>query len=182
MLLLCEERRGLTAIEEAIAAFPEFAGATRDQFALVSELVDHGGLALFELDAAGNVVTEADTEGLTENEIDDLVASFAYETTEVGRAVAERLNPAHRFAALVEAAPEREPLYRALLSFLREKHSFADVDSYVRSEEGAKVLAQAGVAGMQPSVFVDKLERAGMVAFFHGWQTTEAGRAILNAA
>lgn len=67
-------------------------GATRDQFALVSELVDHGGLALFELDAAGNVVTEADTEGLTENEIDDLVASFAYETTEVGRAVAERLN------------------------------------------------------------------------------------------
>lgn len=65
---------------------------------------------------------------------------------------------------------------------MREKHSFADVDSYVRSEEGAKVLAQAGVAGMQPSVFVDKLERAGMVAFFHGWQTTEAGRAILNAA
>lgn len=182
VLLFCEERRGLTAIEEAIAAFPEFAGATRDQFALVSELVDHGGLTLFELDAAGNVVTEADTEGLTENEIDDLVASFAYETTEVGRAVAERLNPAHRFAALVEAAPEREPLYRALLSFLREKHSFAEVDSYVRSDEGAKVLAQAGVAGMQPSVFVDKLERAGMVAFFHGWQTTEAGRAILNAA
>lgn len=182
VLLLCEERRGLTAIEEAIAALPEFAGATRDQFALVSELVDHGGLTLFELDAAGNVVTEADMEGLTENEIDDLVASFAYETTEVGCAVAERLNPIRRFAALIEAAPEREPLYMALLSFLREKHSFADVDSYVRSEEGAKVLAQAGVMGMQPSVFVDKLERAGVVAFLHGWQTTEAGRAILNAA
>lgn len=179
-LLFCETRRRLSEVEEAMAAFPEFKSATRDQFALITELVDHYGLAFYELDAAGNVVTEADKEGLTENEVDDLVVEFAYETTEVGRAVAERLDPRRRFAELVAAAPEREPLYRALMDLLREKRSFAEVDTYVRSAEGAAVLAEAGVGGMQPSVFVDKLERAGVLLYDGGWQTTEAGVEVLD--
>lgn len=179
-LLFCETRRNLSDIEEAMASFPEFKGATRDQFALVTELVDHYGLAFFELDAEGRVVTEADKDGLTENEVDDLVVGFAYETTEVGRAVAERLDPHRRFAELVEAAPEREPLYRALLNLLRVKRTFAEVDSYVRGSEGAMVLAQAGVGGMQPSVFVDKLERAGVLFYDGGWQATEAGIEVLD--
>lgn len=117
---------------------------------------------------------------MTENEVDDLVVGFAYETTEVGRAVAERLDPHRRFAELVEAAPEREPLYRALLNLLRVKRTFAEVDSYVRGSEGAMVLAQAGVGGMQPSVFVDKLERAGVLFYDGGWQATEAGIEVLD--
>ena len=54
------------------------------------------------------------------------------------------------------------------------------VDSYVRGSEGAMVLAQAGVGGMQPSVFVDKLERAGVLFYDGGWQATEAGIEVLD--
>lgn len=181
-LLFCDERRELSEVEEAMAAFPEFPGATRDQFALITELVDHGGLELFELDGVGRVVTAADKEGLTENEVDDLVERFAYQTTDVGRAVAAAMEPTLRFAELVEAAPEREPLYRALMALLREKQSFAAVDTYLRSPEGLCIMAEAGCGGMQPSVFVDKLERAGMLCYHGGWQTTEAGVKVLETA
>lgn len=180
VLLFCENRRDLAAIEEEIATFPEFAGATRDQYHLITELVDHGGLEYFELDGAGAVVTAERKAGLTENEVDDLVAGFAYRTTEVGRAVAERLDPRRRLADLVAAAPERAPLYEALLAFLRDKRSFAEVDTYLRGPEGFALCCETGTNGMQPSVFVDKLERAGVLAFNHGWQTTEAGLAALE--
>lgn len=181
-LLFCQTRRTLGEVEQAMAQFPEFKGATRDQFALITELVDHFGLQFFELDAEGRVVTEAQKEGLTENEVDDLVAGFAYETTEVGRAVAERLDPQRRFAQLLADAPQREPLYRALMELLREKRSFAEVDTFVRSPEGQAACYGAEVGGMQPSVFVDKLERAGVLFYDGGWQTSQAGLEILDSA
>ena len=42
-LALCQERRELSAVEAAMAAFPEFAEATQSQYHLISVLVDAGG-------------------------------------------------------------------------------------------------------------------------------------------
>lgn len=179
VLCFCNERKGLSDIEEFIAQLPQFKGATRDQYHLITELVDHYGLEFFELDEAGNPVSEADKAGLTEDEIDDLVVSFAYLTTEVGREVAAQLDPKKRLADLFEAEPRRVETYVALLEFLREKHSFADVDTFMRGCASAELSREAGDGGVQPSVFVDRLERAAGLFYDGGWQTTEAGVAFL---
>ncbi|WP_270299375.1 hypothetical protein [Eggerthella sinensis] len=39
----------------------------------------------------------------------------------------------------------------------------------------AGLSREAGDGGVQPSVFVDKLERAGALFYDGGWQATEAG-------
>ncbi|WP_080797585.1 hypothetical protein [Arabiibacter massiliensis] len=179
VLLYCTERKGLSDIEEHLASLPEFKAATRDQYSLITELVHHHGLEFFELDEAGNPVGEADKAGLTENEVDDLVAGYAYRTTEAGLEVAARMDPARRLADLLEAEPHRRDAYLALLEFLQEAHSFAQVDGFLRGCNVAELARQAGDGGVQPSVFVDKLERAGVIIYDGGWQATEAGRAAL---
>lgn len=180
ILVYCATRRALGEVEEAIASWPEFAGATRDQYHLITELARHGGLEEVELDAGGHVVTDADKEGLTENEVDDLVVSLAFQTTAVGAAVAVRLDPARRFAELIEQTPARRDAYLALLGFLRAKRSFSEVDAFMRACDVAELARAAGDGGVQPSVFVDKLERAGVAFYDHGWQANEAGIAALE--
>lgn len=182
VLTYCFERRGLSDIEEHIAGFPEFKSATRDQYSLVTELVRHHGLAFYELDEAGNVVADEDKEGLTENEVDDLVAGFAYRTTDVGREVAARLDPRRRLAELLDAVPSRRDAYLALLEFVRERRSFAELDAFMRACGVAELSRAAGDGGVQPSVFVDKLERAGAVFYDGGWQATEAALEVLDGA
>ncbi len=180
VLAYCFERRGLSDIEEHIAGLPEFKSATRDQYSLITELVRHHGLAFYELDVSGCVVTEEDKAGLTENEVDDLVAGFAYRTTDVGREVAARLDPRRRLAELLEAAPRRRDAYLALLEFVREKRSFAEIDSFMRACGVAELSRAAGDGGVQPSVFVDKLERAGAISYDGGWQATDAALEALE--
>ena len=166
ILVSCAERVGLSELEKRIASWPAFKAATRDQHALITELVNHHGLELFELDEAGKVVREADKAGLTENEVDDLVAGFAYRITAVGK---------ERFRALLDDAPARRDAYLSIVGFLRDKHSFADVDVFLRGQAVAGLSREAGDGGVQPSVFVDKLERAGALFYDGGWQATEAG-------
>jgi len=180
VLAYCATRKGLTDIEDQIAQYPEFKSAPRDQYHLVMELVDHYGLTFYELDEAGNPVTEDDKSGLSENEIDDLVASFAFETTEVGHAVAEMLDPQRRLQELLAIVPERYDTYIEILEFLREKHSFADVDSLLRGRAVLRVGRQPDDQAVQTSVFVDKLERVGAICFEAGWHITEAGEAFLS--
>ncbi|QOS69659.1 hypothetical protein GS424_007435 [Eggerthella guodeyinii] len=175
ILVSCAERVGLSELEERIASWPAFKAATRDQFALITELANHHGLELFELDEAGNPVLEADKAGLTENEVDDLVAGFAYRITAVGKEAAERLDPERRFRALLDDAPARRDAYLSIVGFLRDKHSFADVDAFLRGQAVVGLSREAGDGGVQPSVFVDKLERAGALFYDGGWQATEAG-------
>lgn len=181
VLAYCFERRGLSDIEEYIAGLPEFKSATRDQYSLVTELTRHHGLTFFELDEAGNQVTDEDKAGLTENEVDDLVAGFAYRTTDVGREAVERLDPRRRLAELLEAVPSRRDAYTALLEFVRDKRSFAEIDSFMRSCDVAELSCAAGDGGVQPSVFVDKLERAGAIFYDGGWQATKAALGFLGA-
>lgn len=175
ILVSCTDRVGLSELEERIASWPAFRAATRDQYALITELVNHHGLELFELDEAGNTVFEADKSGLTENEADDLVASFAYQITAVGKEAAAQLDPERRFRALLDGAPARRDAYLSIVGFLQDKHSFAEVDAFLRRQAVAGLSRTAGDGGVQSSVFVDKLERAGALFYDGGWQATEAG-------
>jgi hypothetical protein len=179
VLRYCLERRDLSDIEDRIAGYPEFKTATRDQYSLITELVTHYGLEIFELDKAGNPVLEADKAGLSENEVDDLVLSYAYQTTEVGRVVNDRFDPKRRLVELFDIVPQRYGTYIEILEFLRDKHSFAEVDSLLRGRDILFSEREAGDRAIQPSVFIDKLERAGGIFFNGGWQITEAGKELL---
>ncbi|MEG0418890.1 hypothetical protein [Gordonibacter sp.] len=182
ILAWCDERRGLSDLEERIATWPEFKAATRDQYSLVNELANHYGLEFFELDEVGNPVLEEDKAGLTENEVDDLVAGFAYRTTEVGKEVVTQLDPRKRMRELLDSSSDRRAVYLAIVEFLHNKHSFADVDAFVRASGVVGLSSAAGDGGVQPSVFVDKLERAGALYYDRGWQATEAGKDVATDA
>lgn len=179
ILTYCLKRRNLSDIEERIAQYPEFKAAPRDQYSLITELVEQQGLEFFELDEAGNVVLESDKAGLSENEIDDLVVDFAYQTTEAGKVISEQYNPQRRMLELFETVPQRYETYIEILAFLQDRHSFAEVDSLLRGRETSFAEQGEHTQTVQSSVFIDKLERAGGVFFNEGWHITEAGREVL---
>ena len=179
ILVFCKERRELSEIERYVATLPQFQSATRDQYSLITELVNHYGLEFFELDAQGNSVTEADKEGLDEDGIDDLVESYAYQTTEVGLAIVKEFSPRARLEGLFEISPHRREAYELVMRFLAERHSFADIDTMLRLRGDVQLGFSPSGEPVQMSVLVDKLERAGMIEFDGGWILSDEGRAML---
>lgn len=179
ILVFCKERRELSEIERYVATLPQFKSATRDQYSLITELVNHYGLEFFELDAQGNSVTEADKEGLDEDGIDDLVESYAYQTTEVGLAIVKEFSPRARLEGLFEISPHRREAYELVMRFLAERHSFADIDTMLRLRGDVQLGFSPSGEPVQMSVLVDKLERAGMIEFDGGWILSDEGRAML---
>lgn len=179
ILCYCDQRRGLHDIEEKVATFPQFKSATRDQYSLITELVRHHGLELFELDERGNVVTDADKEGLDEDGIDDLVAGYAYQTTDVGKAVADGLAPSKRLEQLFAERPQWREACIAVMRYLVDRHTFAGVDSMLRSSGVSLGVAFTGDP-VQPSVVVDKLERAGIIVYDEGWILSDEGKEALS--
>jgi hypothetical protein len=181
ILKYCErERRQLPDLEERIASYPEFKQATQPPYFLIMWLVEAGGLAMFEIDAEGAVVTDERKEGLDENEIDDLVEGWAFETNEVGRAIVREFDPQHRLINLLNIVPERYKTFVEVLSFLENRRPFADVDSLLRGRDILSFGLAPGDRPMQPSVFIDKLEAAGGIFWNDGWQITTEGKELLE--
>jgi hypothetical protein len=179
-LKFCCSRHILPEVEDFITSCPEFASAEQSPFFLLRFLLEGGGLDVLELDEEGNVVTDERKEGLTEDEIDDLVVQFAYETNEVGRELVELMSPKQRLLELLETTPEYYDTFVEVLDFLTAKRSFADVDTLLR---GRDVLMAGRVPNdrpAQPSVFVDKLEKTGGIYWEQGWITTEEGREVVE--
>ncbi|MDR1184028.1 MAG: hypothetical protein LBK67_04455 [Coriobacteriales bacterium] len=179
-LKFCCSRRILPEVEDFIASCPEFASAEQSPFFLLRFLLEGGGIDAFELDEEGNVVTDECKEGLTEDEIDDLVVQFAYETNEVGRELVELMSPKQRLLKLLEITPEYYDTFVEVLDFLTTKRSFADVDTLLRGDDVLMVGRDPDDRPAQPSVFVDKLEKAGGIYWEEGWVITEEGREVLE--
>lgn len=183
VLGFCKERKGLRETEDMIAACPEFAKATLSQYHLIQVLVKAQGLTELMLDEDDNIVTEDQLEGLTEDEADDLVAAFAYETTEVGKTFYNQHTPLKRMAELFDKEPKRAATYREVLEFCVDNTpSYNDINSLL---EGRDILFEdvpANVNQIQPSVFLDKLEKAGGLVYEKGsgWKTTEKGKEFLE--
>ncbi len=177
----CRERRGLTDVEQEIATYPEFKHATQNQYRLISFLADGGGLDRLELDDVGEIVTQDTKAGLSEDEIDDLVASYAFVTTEAGVAVFDELDPRRRILDLLDTMPEYLDTFARVLEFCASARTYMEIEDLL-NESG---LCWSGVTededAVHPSYFVNNLEKAGALVWDEGWLLSDEGRAILKS-
>lgn len=181
ILSLCADEREVGFVEESVLVMPEYGQATQNPFRLISFLVTHGGLLLVQRDKDGLVIDDARKASLTEDELDDLVATESVVTTEAGRGLLELAAPARRMGLLLQAAPEWEDTYCELLEFIDgERPSYGKVKELLEGREVLHVFLDGHWTDMQPSVFLDKLEGAGMIRWSEGWSLTEEGRTVLK--
>lgn len=179
-LVFCTESRPLAEIEQQIASYPEFKHAANSPYHFVQVLENAGGLERFELDEEGEVVGPERKEGLTEDEVDDLVAGYAFMTTAVGLAVVEQHTPRARIIELLNLVPERADTYIELLDFCSEEpRTYSEISQLLKGRPALVRMVDGEPQTMQPSVFVDKLEAAGGMVWRDGWVLTDEGRAYL---
>ncbi len=179
-LVYCAEERILRDAENHLAALPAFATATQNQYFLLMSLVKAYGLDYIERDEAGELVTADRKEGLTEDEIDDLVATVSFKTTEVGLSFVEQNKPQARLVSLLQLNPERVDTYREVLEFVDgQPRSYNDIKELLAGRPVLQTFIDGKLETMQPSVFVDKLERAGALVWNNGWTLTREGKEFL---
>lgn len=179
-LAFCRDRRSLREVEEQIALFPEFRHAVQDQYHLACVLEKAGGLRRVELDGEGAEVTSERKEGLSEDEVDDLVHSTCFETTDLGDALVSRHEPRARLEELLDLVPARRATYVEVLEFCATPRGYDEVKALLEGRDVLLVGADDTGRPIQPSVFLDKLERAGAVVWEDGWRLTEGGRGYLE--
>lgn len=180
-LAFCETERSLPEAENYIAALPQFKEATQNQYFLLMALVHAYGLEYIERDVEGNRVYPDRKVGLTEDEIDDLVAGISFETTEIGRYFVEYNKPQARLIDLLNLVPERSDTYIELLRFVEESpRTYGQIESLLAGRPALETIIDGHRETMQPSVFVDKLERAGALIWNNGWTLTKEGKDYLS--
>lgn len=181
MLEYCKERRGLDEVERYVQCCPQFGLAAQSPYRLALNLVELGGLEMVELDEDGLEVTPDRKEGLSADEADDLVASYAFETTADGAQAAEDLSPSARFASLLEEHPDRAQVFADVLDFCEEPRSYADIAGYIAQNAAAQGLRARNGQHFQASYFIDMLERAGMLEWDGAWNAGGAWADVLGA-
>lgn len=182
VLAYCQESKPLRDVEQMVMALPGFEETSCNAYHFISVMEAAGGLERFELDEEGDVVDDARKAGLTDDEIDDLVAEYAFMTTPAGQAVVEQHTPRARIIELLGLVPERRDTYVELMEFLAEEpRTYNEVNQLL---EGRDVLWHLDSKGnperMQPSVFLDKLHDAAAIEWHQGWQLSEEGLAFLD--
>lgn len=181
ILGFCQEERLLRTIEDEVATWPAFAQCTQNQFHMITTLTKNYGLELIERDAQGNAVTPEQKQDLTEDEIDDLVCTLNYKTTALGTDFYNRHAPRARILELMEARPERAATYREVLEFIGETpRTYNEVCMLLEGRDVLQTVIRGNAETMQPSVFVDKLERSGAVVWNKGWTLTKEGKEYLE--
>lgn len=182
ILRFCQGQRVLQEVEEHVLSMPQAAQATLSAYRLIANLERAGGLERFSLDADGQILTSAQLEGLTEDQVDDLVSDYAFQTTDEGETVVADASPKNRIDHLLDEDPQLMDTYAGLLSFFEEGgRSYDSVCELMRGSDALlKTMTDGSTQRMQPSVFVDRLERAGAIEWDGGWTLTEGGRAALD--
>lgn len=183
-LVLCQTQRDFTEAEEQIQAFPEFPYCNQSPYRFIKILEDGGGLVRLNLDAEGEFITKERVEGLTEDEIDDLIESYALETTDVGKSVADELAPQRRLKKSFAMFPDRSEIYKELLSFTKIKpRSYTDIEALFkgRNFSSFRTIGAEKHVAIKPSVFVDNMEKAGGIVWNKdGWTITREGEEFLK--
>jgi hypothetical protein len=180
-LAFCAEERPLREAEDFIAALPQFERATQNQFYMLMSLVRSYGLDMIERDEDGNRVLPEQKEGLSEDEVDDLVAEISFKSTDVGDWFVDYNKPSARLVDLLHLVPERTDTYIELLEFVEAApRPYGQIEELLLGRPALQTVIDGRVETMQPSVFVDKLERAGALVWKEGWTLTEEGREFLE--
>lgn len=182
-LVHCVEPRDFSEAEDFIAAQDEFVHShiIQTPFTLVQMLVRAGGLEQTPLDEAGDPIDDARFDGLTDDEADDLVATYRLSTTEAGRQAAELLSPDRRLQAQIWQKPHRAETFYAVLDFCRTPRKFPEIQEYFKSNPGLVLDKVQANHTLSPDFYVDRLEKAGGLVWRGEWVTTEAGVRALAA-
>ena len=176
----CTTQRTLAEAEEAARACPEFSSVAQSPYRLIRTLVHAGGLYWLELDETGRPLTPQAKAGLTPDEIEDATFAYAVVTTPVGEQVAEDLAPEKRLQRLFDLVPQRLTTYLDLMDFCREQRTFKEIEALLRTRPAAAFASTTSSQPLQPSFFVDALERSGGLAWNDGWKITERGMKVLQ--
>ena len=204
-LAFCAEERPLREAEDFIAALPQFERATQNQFYMLMSLVRSYGLDMIERDVQGSLGSDGmrgiddahraqgsqgahgvgepreQKEGLSEDEVDDLVAEISFKSTDVGDWFVDYNKPSARLVDLLHLVPERTDTYIELLEFVEAApRPYGQIEELLLGRPALQTVIDGRVETMQPSVFVDKLERAGALVWKEGWTLTEEGREFLE--
>jgi len=171
----------LDELEAHIAGLDEFEKATQPPYFLIEWLVEAQVLDSWEVDVEGVEITPVSKEGLTEDEIDDLVAATVYRTNAAGEAILDEFSPKSRLAESLDLHPARIDTYIEVLEFCAEERSLRELDGLLRGRDVLMDGREAGERPMQPSVFVDKLAAIGAIIFKEGWVITEEGKELLES-
>jgi hypothetical protein len=180
-LRFCCKRHTLPEVEDFIGSCPEFPNAAQSQYFLLQFLLKGGGIEIFELDENGSIVTLEQKESLTIDEIDDLVVQLAYETNEYGRALVEQMSPKARLLEVFEITPHYYDTFIEVMEFLAVKRSFAEVDTLLRGRDVLTAGRGLDDPPIQPSVFIDALEKAGGIYWNKGWVLASEGEELLES-
>ncbi|MCD8207214.1 MAG: hypothetical protein LUD72_04665 [Bacteroidales bacterium] len=180
-LVFCQERHLLREVEDTIAALPEFKHAVQSQYHIIQALCKGGGLVRFYLGEDGEVLDDAYLETLSEDEQDDLIYDEVYETTDVGKAFVEQHAPHSRLEELFEQEPKRKDTYLELLELCdKGPQTYKTIEELLKGRDVLIRETNCSTEMVQPSVFVDKLQRAAGLVWDDGWKTTDEGRDVLR--
>lgn len=180
LLEFCQTQRTLEEAEQEVESYPEYQSGAQPAYRLIRTMVDRGGLELIELAEDGSRVLPEDKAGLGEDEVDDLVAGFAVLTTVVGEQVLDRLSAEKRLRDLFEREPRRSKTYLEVMEFCKEPRTYQEVHDLLQGKDVLSVTANADGRPLQPSFFLDMLERSGGLVWDGGWKVTRKGEALLG--
>ncbi|MDR2492293.1 MAG: hypothetical protein LBD25_02365 [Coriobacteriales bacterium] len=179
-LRYCLTQRLEHEVEEHIASFPEFGYASQSPYHLLSFLVESGGIDVIELDHDGLPIAPERVSGLSEDEHDDLVAQYSYKTNDAGERLVEQMSPKNRLEELLGIVPDYYETYIEVLGFLQERHDLGSIDTLLRGRDVLMAGRDPDDRPIQPSVFIDKLEKAGGIYWENGWLITSEGKELLD--
>lgn len=172
----------LSTLEAEIVELPEYNEACPEPFFVMQWLVDAGCLESIDVDESGSPVDRAAMieSGATEDDIDDIIASYAYRTTEAGSAIDASFAPSARLAALVSEHPEAREAILEVIAFLTSGHTLGEIAVYMKDSLGIDQTDMAK-GWANPISIVNKLSDAGVITFVnHVWETTDEGRRLLQ--
>lgn len=174
-LLYCRAPRILEQIEYEIASFPEFKSATQNQVHFLKVLVELGALEQIGLDECGEVVPEPHKGDSAEDRLDELVVDWMFMITDLGEQYVEVNSVERRIGDLFAEKTELVPLYEAILNYCDSPRSYKEIADCIQEQAASSVRLADLVAGLEPSVFVSSLEKAGGLVWDEGWVVTPEG-------
>lgn len=208
ILAHCEKERTVEDAEAFTEEHVDYHSALQSAATLINVMIAEGGVAYTEYDAEGNPITEERLEALRaetaaawleshpeddeasleknqafldayEDACFELVARRTLQTTAVGMAVVELLDPVKRISAYIASRPERSHLYLQVLDFCQTPRTLAEVDALIKDDPALAPTAASDWQRIRPSYILDRLTEAGGLAWNEGWFITEAAKEYL---
>lgn len=182
-LAFCEQPRDFTEVEDFIAATDEFVYShiMQTPFTMIGMLTDAGGLMQTPLDEDGEPIAPEQLANLTEDEADDLVATYRIQTTDAGVEAVRLLAPERRIEAQLSLRPHRRDTYFAVLDFCTQPRKFPEIEEFFKATPGLSQDIVADHHKLSPDFYVDKLDKAGALVWRGAWVATDAGKRMLQA-